>query len=556
MAGYVATSDVTLEQLKVLLKSDDDGAMVSCTRRPGDPSADTLSTLIHGVGDVSTKIHVKNTTNALLGVIHRLFVVSDGADGYTIPPRPEKGVFEKTLKNTSDRLLSVIDGVYYPYSYTEFLEHCPQGKRKLYTRTVESLLRDPIKSRDSKVTAFVKLEKFQQQQAKSNWARVKKQISRIIQARSPRYHIELGRYIGAIEKAIYKGLDDIWGSCVCVKGKNAVERGKVMHHHWTALSNCVAVGVDASRFDQHVSEEALSWEHDIYKGVYSHLPRRSMSKLAGLLSGQLTTEGAIYSRDGTVKYKRRGGRCSGDVNTSCGNGTLMVSMLYEYAISVGLRPGVDIFIIDDGDDAVIFVDRENLHLLEGLKQFFLKLGFTLKVEKEAETLEEIEFCRSHPVEVDGQWRMVRNITRAIAVDATAVKRFHSEKQWNEHRRAVSLGGVSLTHGVPVMQEFYGALGRGTERVRPVSLFKQVGHCGLSHLARGMQSKARPISAATRESFFRAFAISVHDQILMEKHYRDLDAPTWVPTKSQSTHEWKDSNTLIQATFTQLLSYRK
>ena len=118
---------------------------------------------------------------------------------------------------------------------------------------VESLKVSPIEEKDSYLNAFVKCEKINRT-AKLDPA------PRIIQPRKPRFNVCLGRYIKPIEHAIYRAIDKVFGSPTVVKGMNATERGLLLARKWARFSDPVAIGIDAKRFDQHVSELYRDWE--------------------------------------------------------------------------------------------------------------------------------------------------------------------------------------------------------------------------------------------------------------------------------------------------------
>jgi hypothetical protein len=73
------------------------------------------------------------------------------------------------------------------------------------------------------------------------------------------------------------------------------------------------VGLDASRFDQHVSHAALKWEHSVYNSWFKD------KEFARAISMQLINEGTGYTDEGKIKVEVEGCRMSGDMNTSAGN---------------------------------------------------------------------------------------------------------------------------------------------------------------------------------------------------------------------------------------------
>jgi hypothetical protein len=117
-----------------------------------------------------------------------------------------------------------------------------------------------------------------------------------------------------IEKKVYKAIDEVFGSPTVMSSYNAQQLADILHSKWSQFDKPVCVGMDASRFDQHVSTQALRFEHDLYYNIFGKAPF-----LQQLLSWQLDNRGRAYASDGRFYYRKRGSRMSGDMNTSLGN---------------------------------------------------------------------------------------------------------------------------------------------------------------------------------------------------------------------------------------------
>lgn len=380
------------------------------------------------------------------------------------------------------------------------------GRRRTnYEIAAQSLLHTPLSPKDATIRAFIKAEKYNFT-AKSNPA------PRIIQPRDPRYIVESGRYIKPIEKKIYKIMDALYESKVIFKGLNSERRGQALRSHWDHFKNPVAVGADASRFDQTVSKPALLWEHSIYKLFYPH-----DKYFHQILRWQLENRGVARCSEGTVKYKTDGCRMSGDSNTALGNCLLMCAMMYAYARSIG----VEIRMANDGDDCVVVMDQCNLETFgNGLHEYFSLLGFNMAIEEPVYVFEHIEFCQCHPVYDGEQYIMVRDPRVAISKDTVAIKPLDNNKILKRWSAAVGEGGMHLTGGIPIWQDFYSVfirIGSGARPLKDPTL-----ETGMQRMARGMYRKYKPISSATRYSFFLAFGISPQEQYVTEEYYHMLD----------------------------------
>jgi hypothetical protein len=310
------------------------------------------------------------------------------------------------------------------------------------------------------------------------------------------------------------------GGATVMKGFNAEDRGKQIAKAWSTFKRPVAVGLDASRFDQHVSRGVLEVEHR----AYTYMNRDP--ELARLLAHQLANKVTATAADGKVKYVTNGGRMSGDMNTALGNCLLSCLMVYSYMRHLGISK---YRLFNDGDDCVLIVERRHLHRLDGLKDYFLEFGFNMKVEKPVYILEEIEFCQSHPVFDGVSHVMVRNPTLAMSKDSTTLVGIDSEASWNTQRGNVAACGLSLTQGIPVMQAFYEALGRGTSILRN----RATPSSGMEYLAERMDRSDRQITAAGRCSYCLAFGIAPKDQVIQEAYFNSISHKWAVPTAVNS-----------------------
>jgi len=136
-------------------------------------------------------------------------------------------------------------------------------------------------------------------------------------------------------------------------------------------------------------------------------------KLAELLSWQIDNRGKSFCPDGKLKYRVKGRRFSGDMNTGLGNCLIMCAMVYSYAAERGVR----INLANNGDDCVVFMEQDDLErFVVGINAWFSELGFRLTSEPPAYNFEAIEFCQMHPVLIGDEWRMVRTPKVAFEKD--------------------------------------------------------------------------------------------------------------------------------------------
>ena len=266
-------------------------------------------------------VHNNSLNNLMRGLAERvLFKASPG--GLVKAPRPVSGAFNR-LRGVKHLLLKhlsptpVVDLDDYPGLYFG-------RKRVIYERAVAELHSRGYKDSGAEIKAFVKAEKI-------NFTAKGDPAPRLIQPRSPVYNACLGRYLKKFEKRLFRGFEAAFGYPVVLKGLNADGVGRALETNWKSFVKPVAVGLDASRFDQHVSQEALRFEHSVYNSVFGS------PELARLLRAQLRNKGIGVAADGHVRYKTDGCRMSGDINTGMGNCLLMSLMVLGYCESKHLR---------------------------------------------------------------------------------------------------------------------------------------------------------------------------------------------------------------------------
>nr|QKI28844.1 hypothetical protein 2 [Ginkgo biloba tombusvirus] len=440
--------------------------------------------------------HNNSVSNILRGLGERLMMVPDGNGGFSLPPEPVAFDLEEYRRAVLRKMPKHLA----PLEHDEFVMLYNGPKRKRYEAAARSLLNRQLEEQDWKIQLFIKDETV------CSWSKVDP-APRLISPRSPEYCLSVGCFIKPIEHLLYKAVARVWGETTIAKGLNFNQRGQLIQEKWNSFDHPVAVGLDASRFDQHVSYEALRWEHSVYTGCYP----KYASELGWLLSKQLHNYGECYVDDYRVRYYRRGGRMSGDMNTALGNCLIMTGLVWQYA----RERGVVVKLINDGDDCVVFMERRDLETFtHGLKQWFVERGFNMKVEEPVHELEGIEFCQCHPVWNGEQYTMCRNVHKALFTDIAHVGR--TPQEIASIRQAVSECGMVWSKGIPVFPSFYRSLATG---VKPST--QAMRHSGTFWNAKGCNSGTDIVSDRARASFEKAFGLSAHEQFAIEGFYDGL-----------------------------------
>lgn len=378
-------------------------------------------------------------------------------------------------------------------------------KKRVYERALLSLSRRCLSVRDSRVTMFTKFEKQDVSKA-----------PRGINPRDARYNLELGRYLKHAEHPFFRAIhrcfkhkfDDPSGLTV-IKGVNADKAARVLREKWDSFNRPVAVGLDAKKFDMHVHEEALKYEHSYYNGLF---PRES--KLKWMLRKQLRTRGRAWATDGDVKFRMKGTRCSGDLNTSLGNCIIMCALVYAFAIHTGIR----ICLANNGDDCVVFMEERDLERFTQLLDGWFKVrGFDITVEPPATEFEQIEFCQTHPVLLSTGWRMVRNMLAVLTKDPICLIPVHKQADMDRWFGAVGECGGILNEGVPVMQEFYNMYSRSGRSDFTVGLQHHI-YKNTTMYQRIENLQTASVDARARVSYYYAFGVLPDEQLCLEQYY--------------------------------------
>lgn len=389
-------------------------------------------------------------------------------------------------------------------------------KRTLYERAVVRVQTRGERRSDAYLTTFLKHEKILD--------KPKRLVPRVIQPRRPEYNVLVGRYIRHLEKPIFGIINKLFGGPTVMKGMDAFAQGEAFSRSWMCYAHPVAIMLDASRFDQHVSIPLLQWEHAVYV-LFQEAHNRA--DLARLLRQQLHNRGIIRCPDGIIKYSVDGCRCSGDMNTSMGNCLLMCAMVWSLAEHLGIK----LRLHNNGDDCCVILDEcDEKRFTVAVPEWFSTLGFVMVVEGRTAVLEEVSFCQTHPVFDGSSWRMVRDPRVSMSKDATILRRW-SRKEYFAYLQCLGKGGLALASGLPLLQAYYLSMRKAYESQYSIAPSEAlVGHVsgvlsqsGMFMMAKGLVPTEKRVTDAARASFARAFGILPEAQRKYE-HYFSLFHP--------------------------------
>ncbi|APG76468.1 hypothetical protein 2 [Hubei tombus-like virus 3] len=447
-------------------------------------------------------VHNSTMVNLERALKERVYFVKGANGEFVPPPKPVSGAFDDCLPIF--REVSMRCARFPSLTLDEFPGRYKDAKkRSMYQAAVESLHSTPISEKDANITGFVKADKL-------DFTKKQDPVPRLISSYGSRYVVALGRHYAHREHSFIRALDRVWGNRVVCKGLNSVRRGRLIADKWGKFRKPCALMADASRFDQHVSLEALRLEFDFYLTLATNPQERK--EMQYLLELQLIGDGVGRAEDGSVRFSTCGGRKSGVPNTGGGNTLLMCVMFLAYVRSLGIRCEF----VNDGDDCVLIMEQSDRELVERtIEGYFLRKGFTMVVEKAVFELERIDFCQGSPVWTPSGYIMVRRPQTCMAKDTISLDRFTSEAHWKRWMSSVGECGLSLSGGIPVMQEYYQSYVRNAKGAKPL---EKGPSWGFKHLACGMSRKYGPVHERTRYSFWLAFGIFPDEQVAAERLY--------------------------------------
>jgi hypothetical protein len=521
--GTTTTTAVPQEMIDGLLNSSvGDRVRITSIRQVKGTKASRAYYTVRGDRGAHWDIPNNDMDSVMHAMFERVYFVKKGGK-FSRPTRPtsEESVF-KTLKDYTNLMATAArhHGKVPPVTAEQFLSRYGGAKLRLNTSAITSLIVRSIEKRDG----YVRLN------TKDEYRAMKDGIGkppRAIQPRSPRFNVSFGRYTTAVEEHTYRSINLIFDPTgahrTVAKGMNMLDRGETIAEMWKSFSNPVAVGLDASRFDQHVCKAMLKWEHGIYLLWLdtNASDRGDLASFKELAAMQLVNNGRYYGTDGKVKYVVNGCRMSGDMNTSLGNINIMCALMWTYIRHVSLLGKVKL--LNDGDDCVLIMEHHNLKRFTGsVSTWFESMGFTMTFDGIYTSLEKIEFCQARPVKLLAGWTLIPRPSKRLYSDLVSTKPIHSKKVYNAWLGSVAGCGIAASAGVPLFNSFYKWLGRGATPYMPTE--GSVYYRYRMELTSGMKMKSRDPTWDERISFYFAFDITPASQLLLEKYFDELPDP--------------------------------
>lgn len=445
------------------------------------------------------------------GCVHNELTALYGRVLGTVPEPTPEGIAD--LKKGMSRIGRMLKtkNIFERLPYQTILDQYSGSKRTRYERAALDLAEGPVEKRDARVTAFVKAEKRQESDEKD---------PRLIQFRTPKYNLELATYLKPVEHALLRHRGPRRGlrrTFVIAKGRDSVERARLIKEKWDAFGDPVCVSIDSKRFDKHVSAQALKAEHGVYNSIYSD------SYLAKLLSWQVLNKGK--SMNG-IRYKVKGNRMSGDYNTGMGNCLLVAAMVEQYLMSLTLKRW-DYF--TDADDCLVFCEREDLdRVLATMQPYFLRFGQEVTIDKVAFEFWDIRHCQAAPLETGAGLRMIRDWRKVLSQAFAGYNHYHDPKGGMRVMKSTAQCELVLNAGVPILQTLSTRILTLLDPLRFARVLetdKVVWLAGIEARRRHFalfEARAVEVTAASRACFERVFGLTSEQQLAWEEWLEGLD----------------------------------
>lgn len=465
--------------------------------------------------DLNYGVHNNSHTNQERAILERVFFVKDKLTGVFRRPGECTRDGVKLLRKFRTKLIRLLPK-FHPDTPHEFARRYQGRRQTIYAAAAARYVATGCQRMHSYIKAFIKKEKI-------NFTAKPDPAPRLIQPRHPVYNVAVGRYIKKVEHAIYSAIARIYGGLTVAKGTNAEELGNAFAEAAAEFDRPVFVSLDAVRFDQHVNETLLRYEHSIYDYLYSGEP-----ELRRLLEWQIKNKGFARSEDGQISYQVRGCRMSGDMNTALGNCILMCAMVWSFMTDMGVNHHR---LLNNGDDCVVIFERRFLERVRNrLPGYFQSVGMEVVLEDPVFKLEHVEFCQTHPVNLGHTWTMVRNFPTSTAKDMVTCKSVVNAASFDAYRSAIGVGGVAAFGGVPVVGAFHDYMRRGSKRAA-----KDEKETGFDHMISRLNNTRTDPTDTARVSFYEAFGIEPRQQVHLEEYYDNITLEWSTPTLTECFH---------------------
>lgn len=406
-----------------------------------------------------------------------------------------------------------------PVTLDEFPARYGGRKRRTYERAADALRSRPLSKQDAEIKLFLKFEKDVRTDKPGR-------IPRCILPPDNRYLVDCGRHVAPIEHEVYRAINKLWGAKVVSKGENYKGVARMFRDAWDSFPNPMSIDVDVSKMDQSFTEDIMRIFLDFVASCSTN-----DEYLRTILKWTLRTKVKGRADDSLFRYSIVGTLASGMPFTSLAGVSVVTAIVWLFKE----HHGIDLKIVDAGDDMTILFDRKDEHrVVSQIAAWYQQFGLTLEVGPPNYDFEGIEFCQSHPCFIEDEWQMVRNTVTAALKDSASIRPLRTPLEAAAWLEAVGRGGLASQGGAPIATARYNMMLRSSEAIRHGLIRTQRQQTRYRQMvarsyelggsyewyAHGMKNQGY-VTDAARISFERAFKIPPHVQRAIESAYDEV-----------------------------------
>lgn len=404
-------------------------------------------------------------------------------------------------------------------SHSVVMENTRSSIKKRYRRAYYNLTNNRVVYDDllSRAKSFVKYEKIPLGKFHDG------KPPRLIQHRSFEYLYMLKSFILSYDLVLKKEDLEFNGQGVrSIFSKLNNEKGvaSYLKQNWDSFKNPVAVCIDHSKFDGHVSLELLKLARKFWNHLFNNKLLNRMLKHQEL--NKVNSKNGLY-------YKIKATRLSGEYTTSDENSILNYCMLSVWVKASNIK---DFKIMVNGDDSVVIIETQDYKLLKDLS-FFNNFNMETEVDRVVYDFNKISFCQASPIKVGDCYTMIKEPSRTIS--RACFTSYTHKQHINTLLTAEGLCELAQNSGVPIMQEFALTLMRCGLLSKPWKSIDKIPARG-----HGNFSEVKEITEETRDQFELAFGIDKRQQMMVEHSLAGN-----IILDTQTNIEQKDNNLTLE-----------
>jgi len=378
-------------------------------------------------------------------------------------------------------------------------------RRRYQEALVDLDIEGGIRDKDAMLSAFIKAEKFNPM--------LKASKPRMIMARTPRYNLELARYLKPLEHAIWNkwrvGFGGAAPTRMVGKGLNHKQRAALLRRKMETVGDCTVFEIDGKAFEAHVTIQQINSEHSVYKAAYP-----GEAELRSLLRYQRSLKGRTA---GGIRYSRDGCRASGDFNTGLGNTLIMGCATNAVIRRLQMRRTFRATVLADGDNCLVFVEtRYASWVAEAFKeQIGSVIGQELTVEKPVTKFEAIMFGQSRPCWNGDEYVMVRDPIKSVSHSFSGYRHYNHYTFGLRLAKSIAIAELNLVRGVPIVEAYYATALAKLKHIKHLTNPEDYLEGHLLEATFDPAVKPRGVTAEARRSFAHAWGIGVEEQLTIE-----------------------------------------